>query len=235
MYRVSLMPDVPVIVGASLAIVVPSAFAGQLITPRCPCSPSEVNAFDRPAIGNASPIADSLSDVTVGAAVVLPLVLNAVDLGFSEPLLEDSVVFAETLAVNGALTTAAKYIVQRPLPRTYAGDAKLIGSPRGYRSFYSGHTSLAFAALSATSMTLRLRYGEKYWPWVITLLVGSSVAIERVVAGRHFPTDVLVGAVMGTATGIVVPWLHARTGPRVNGLVLVPMANGLQVGWTKQF
>ena len=40
--------------------------------------------------------------------------------------------------------------------------------------------------------------------------VGTSVGIERVAAGRHFPTDVLVGVVAGTAVGVLVPYYHRR-------------------------
>src|SRR6266513_357505 len=209
-YHRSPKVDIPVALGASLALVLSYAYADRLITPRCPCDPREVNAFDRPAVGNKSPIAKTLSDATVGAVVIVPLALDALDIGPSRAWLNDAVVFAQTLVVNGTLVTAAKFIVQRPLPRTYAGDPNLIDRPEGYRSFYSGHTSLVFAGLSATAMTIRLRYGEKTWPWIVTGVVGTSVAIERVADGRHFPSDVLVGALMGTATGIGVPWLHAR-------------------------
>jgi len=46
--------DGAVIGGASIAIALPYAFTVKLITPRCPCDPAEVNAFDRGAIGNHS-------------------------------------------------------------------------------------------------------------------------------------------------------------------------------------
>ncbi|HLZ46200.1 MAG TPA: phosphatase PAP2 family protein [Gemmatimonadales bacterium] len=213
-YRLSLAADAPVTLISTLGIVVPYALAGRLITPRCPCNPQEVNGFDRGAIGNENPGARRLSDATAGAVMVLPLVLDAVDIGVNDVWAADAEVFTETLVVNGALVTAAKYIVQRPLPRTYAGDPNLINQPGGYRSFYSGHTSLVFAGLVATAMTMRLRYGEKVWPWVVTSVVGTSVAIERVADGRHFPSDVIVGALMGSATGIAVPWLHARAQSR---------------------
>jgi membrane-associated phospholipid phosphatase len=38
------------------------------------------------------------------------------------------------------------------------------------------------------------------------------VAVERVASGDHFPTDVAVAAVAGTAIGVTVPWLHLRRG-----------------------
>lgn len=212
-YHVSPAVDILVTLGAAVGGALPYLYADRLIDPRCPCDPAEVNAFDRGAIDNENHMAARLSNLTVGTAVVVPIVLDAVDLGgFNRTWSEDALVFAQTLAINNALVSAAKFVVQRPLPRTYAGDPSLIDSPKGYTSFYSGHTSTVFAVLSATAMTMRLRHGAKTWPWVVTGLVGTSVAIERVADGRHFPSDVIVGAVMGTAVGIVVPALHSRGG-----------------------
>jgi membrane-associated phospholipid phosphatase len=234
-YHISPPVDITVTVATALGTALAFLNSDKLITPRCPCDPNEVNGFDRGAIGNKNPTAARLSDLTVMTVAVAPLVLDAIDLGGPNNVWwEDAVVFAQTLAVQGALMTTAKFIVQRPLPRTYAGDPSLIDSPDGYRSFYSGHTSLVFAGLSATAMTIRLRYGEKTWPWIVTGVVGTSVAIERVADGRHFPTDVIAGAVMGTAVGIVVPWLHSRGGAGV------PQASrgaggSLLVGWNLQF
>lgn len=235
-YHVSPKVDIPVTLGAALASTLPYYYADRLITPRCPCDPAEVNAFDRGAIGNKSPLAMTLSDATVVVAVAGPLVFDAIDLGgLTETWGEDALVFAQTLAVNGALVTAAKFLVQRPLPRTYAGDPSLTNRPEGYRSFYSGHTSLVFAALSATAMTMRYRYGEKTWPWVMTAVVGTSVAVERVADGRHFPSDVIVAAVVGTAVGIVIPALHKRDDPAGSGSPHRRRGGGLLVGWRVRF
>lgn len=233
-YRASLAVDLPVTFAADLAILIPYSLSAKLIRSRCPCDTNEVDHFDRRAIGNTSRAANLISDVTVGVATSVPVLLDALSLGLGRPLFEDALVFAETLSLNGALVTAAKYLVQRPLPRTYAEDSKLIDKPRGYRSFYSGHTSIVFAALSATSMTLRLRYGERWWPWVATLLVGGSVAVERVADGRHFPTDVMFGAAMGTLVGIAVPWLHARPRSFAHGLFAMPVRGGAGLGWMKR-
>src|SRR5205814_9635415 len=122
-------------------------------------------------------------------------------------------VFAETVAINGALVSITKVAVRRPLPRVYEGDPQLIDRTRGYRSFYSGHASYAFSALSATSVTVALRYHRPLVPWLVTVLAGASVAVERVLGGYHFPTDVIVGSAVGTAVRVAVPLLHRRSSP----------------------
>ncbi len=217
--------DAYVLGASALVIAVPSLLAGEIIHERCPCDPASVNAFDRRAIGNHDDVADVASSVTVGLAMLGPPAVDWLVLGRGEALYADLTVFAEVLLVNGALAQIAKYSVQRPLPRTYAGDAKLIDSPGGYRSFYSGHTSTTFAALTATAFTMRLRHGERVWPWLAAAAVGTSVGIERVAAGRHFPSDVIVGAVVGTAVGLGVAGLHVAS----REIAILPARRGLAV------
>ena len=210
-YDLSLPIDTAVIALSAVGILVPYALSSHLIHPSCPCSPSSVNGFDRGVIGNSSDAAGWISDATVALAIVVPPVADWLALRRSRPFLDDLVVFVESLSVNGALVTAAKYAVQRPIPRVYS-DPSLAGDPGNYRSFYSGHTSLTFAALSTTSVTLDARYGLTWQPWLATVLIGASVGVERVLGGYHFYTDVLVGAAAGVAvgTGVAVLHLHAR-------------------------
>ncbi len=225
-YRLHPRADAAVMSAAALAISVPSLLAREIIRERCPCDPATVNRFDRGAIGNHDRFSDVASDVTVLLAMGAPPLLDLADVGAGDAWAADVAVFAETLLVNGALVEAAKYLVQRPLPRTYAGDPALVGSPGGYRSFWSGHTSTAFAALGASAYTLRLRHGERGWPWIAAAAIGASVAVERVAAGRHFPSDVIVGAAVGSAVGIGVPWLHAA--PRAP-VAIVPGRRSLAI------
>jgi len=235
-YHVKPGVDIPLTLGTALGSLVAYLYAGELITPRCPCDPHEVNAFDRGAIGNTNAAARKLSDLTAAAAVGVPLVLDAIHLGQGEAFVDDAIVFTQALAINSVLVGVTKILVHRPLPRTYAGDSILIGKPEGYRSFYSGHTSLVFAALSASATTVQLRYGKKTWPWIVTLVVGTSVGIERVADGRHFPTDVLVGAAVGSAIGIAVPRLHARADRRLTAPVLQETpGGGVSLGMSYRF
>jgi hypothetical protein len=212
-YKVDPLVDGAVIASTAGATLFTYVFGGGLITRRCPCDPNEVNALDRHVIGNHSDAMDVLSDVEVGAAIAGPVIVDWTQVGASRALLEDLTVAGEVLAVNGVLVTIAKYSVQRPLPRVYAGQApQLANGPGGYRSFYSGHTSVAVASMSAAAMTWNLRHGGSPWPWVLTAAVGGTVAAERVLAGRHFYSDVAVGALAGFAVGTLVPFLHERGG-----------------------
>jgi membrane-associated phospholipid phosphatase len=44
------------------------------------------------------------------------------------------------------------------------------------------------------------------------LLLAATVGTLRVLSGKHFPTDVLTGAVVGSALGWLIPELHRNKG-----------------------
>jgi undecaprenyl-diphosphatase len=179
---------------------------------RCPCDPNEVNSFDRDTIQNHSDVADMIGTSLVVGSALIPVGLDLAVLGVNKTALEDSVVLAEALSISGALVSIAKSAWPRPYPRTYAGSK--VTDQTNYQSFYSGHTAMAFTALSTTAMTIGRRYNLYVVPWIITGLVGSTVAISMVASGWHFPSDVLVGAAIGTGTGIGVPAMHFRQSVR---------------------
>jgi membrane-associated phospholipid phosphatase len=235
-YSIDPVIDSAVIGGASLGVLLPYAFSSGLIDPHCPCSPDEVSSFDRSVIGNHNVYADTLSDVQVPIALLAPVIVDLIDVGASEAWFEDMIVFAEVLAINGAITTLTKYLWQRPLPVVYSGQVShLVDEPGGYRSFISGHTSMVVSALTAASMTYSARHGASAWPWLITGVFGTSVALERVAAGRHFYTDVIAGAGVGLAVGALVPWLHKRRSESGVGLTLLPREDGIELGLAGRF
>jgi membrane-associated phospholipid phosphatase len=230
-YRVSPWIDGAIILGTNAVTVGFYAFGGGLIDQSCPCHPGSVNAFDRPTIGNNSDFAYGLATATVWLAALVPVALDAWDLQRFQPLVEDATVLATALSISGALVTVAKFTFQRPYPRTYAGDPKLVHESGGYQSFYSGHTTIAFTSLSVASMTIGRRYNQWVLPWIVTAAVGSSVAAELVLSGWHFPTDTIVGALVGTGVGIAVPAAHFRDLPVHPTLSVNPRGDGLSLSF----
>lgn len=211
-YQVRLAVDIPVIVAGGAVGLARIVFENKLARKSCPCDSAGINRLDRWSVGYHSQLASVAADATVyGVLVALPLV-DLIDLGFGRVLGEDVVVYVEALAVSTALQNATNFITARPRPRSYAGDPAFVNSGEGYVSFYAGHVSTIAAGLSVAALTMRKRYGEQVWPWIVSALITGSVAVERVGSGHHFSTDVAVGAVAGTAVGLAVPWLHYRRG-----------------------
>jgi hypothetical protein len=212
-YDPHLAVDLPIIGVAaavgSLRVYLRDRFARR----SCPCDPAGLNALDRGTVGNHNHVALKIADATVYAAIAVPLLGDLLDVGVSREFTEDLLVVTETLVVNSAVVNIFDFAFARPRPATYANDPMFVNSGEGYLSFYAGHVATTFAALSAASFTLGRRHHQYLWPWLVTVLVGGSVAVERVASGSHFPTDVAMGAVMGTAMGITIPWLHTRALP----------------------
>jgi membrane-associated phospholipid phosphatase len=222
-----------VLLGATtVSWVVLSAAGPSFVTPHCPCNPSQVPGFDTVALHWNSQTAAVVSNVTEVLALLAPVAADLVDVGFGQALFEDMVVYGEVLSIGGTATEAAKYGVQRPRPYVYGSTSTaVLHSPASYTSFFSGHAAVTFGALTTLAMTESLRHGPKFWPWLLMGLLGTSVAVERVLAGQHFPTDVIVGAAVGVTTGVLVPWLHRRATPvqpRVD-VVFRPGGAGLQL------
>jgi undecaprenyl-diphosphatase len=94
-----------------------------------------------------------------------------------------------------ALNYLVKLIVRRPRP-VLEGLPPLGGAPSSL-SFPSAHATSAFAV--ATAMT-------RVEPWgALAFVLAVALAMGRPYLGMHYPSDVLVGAVLGVALGLIVP------------------------------
>ncbi|WLD59494.1 phosphatase PAP2 family protein [Salinispirillum sp. LH 10-3-1] len=97
------------------------------------------------------------------------------------------------IAVERVLYLIIKKGFKRNRPQEALVDFRSFIRPSDQFSFPSGHTSCAF--LFATFMaTLFPQFTVVWFIWA------SSIAFSRVFLGVHFPTDTMVGAVMGSAT-----------------------------------
>ena len=183
------------------------------------CDRNEVAAIDRWVTEMDSHSAALVSDVLLYSLVASPLVFTGIDTPASGTTAarmgEDSAVTFQALGATYLATVLLKMVVARPRPLTYSpsfdksvrfkGDARL--------SFPSGHASLSFAAASVLSVMLAERFGDS--PGAVAGITGSylaatGAAAARVLGGKHFLTDVLAGAVLGTALGLTIPLLHTK-------------------------
>jgi len=210
-YSLELKIDLPVIaLGAAFSLMAlievppPECFPG--------CSSARINALDRTALGNYSEGAHTVADIAVASLLTLPVLLNAID-SRGAGWLEETVVFGETLLLAQALTQLTKFAVRRNAPFVYDPNAPedAVQSRDASRSFISGHTTMAFAATTAYSVTFWQRHPDSPMRWVVASLgaaLSLGVGILKIAAGYHFATDVLAGALVGAGIGALVPALH---------------------------
>jgi membrane-associated phospholipid phosphatase len=105
------------------------------------------------------------------------------------------------LAAGGIAVQALKHLIGRARPSKGLGDFYFIGphfSPSGFDAFPSGHTTALFSLIAFLC---------RYYPrWTVPLyIVGFLLALlGRVITRQHFFTDVIGGAILGSAVGIIV-------------------------------
>lgn len=176
--------------------------------------------FDRWAAGNYSNAASLASDALVVPICALPAALTGLEAlrghaGWND-FTTDVVILGEAYTLSSALDLFVRSLRVHPRPFVYGTEAPLSDRTSGEASgsFYSGHASAAFLAATYLCYTYPLRHPEfkgEAWLWAGSLTAATTVAALRVAAGKHFPSDVVVGAGVGALFGWLVPRLHMRT------------------------
>ena len=134
----------------------------------------------------------------------------------------DVLVVAEAVSLCTTTTVIAKNAVSRLGP----GNPATPGQPtRVYQAFWSGHTAFAFSVAVSQAMQDTMRGDPAApWIWAVGLTLASGVGYLRIAGDEHWATDVIVGAVVGSAFGVGVPLLEKRL---VHGVTLSPAPGGI--------
>ena len=111
-----------------------------------------------------------------------------------ETLQKKSLEIGVAVAATVVETYALKYMVKRPRPYITYPDLNSVDT-EGTPSFPSGHSSGAFAL--ATSLSLNY---PKWYVIVPSFAWAGLTGYSRMYLGVHYPTDVLIGAVIGSGT-----------------------------------
>ncbi len=219
-FRVDLAVDLPII-GLTAAVFLGTEYTkDRLSWAGChACDTSHIGPLDHRVLDNHNPAAKVTSDVFVYTAMGAPFAADLADVLIhkrgARSWGKDAIVLLEVMSVNFALTNTIKYAILRPRPFSYGldgsdrdpteGDARL--------SFYSGHASTAFAMATAYGYLFQSRHPGSRWVapvWMLSYGVASTTGVMRVTSGKHFWSDVIVGAVAGSAIGLAIPALHKR-------------------------
>lgn len=174
--------------------------------------PADINAFDRSATRYYGEGAREASDILLTLSYALPLTT----LFFQDTKSEVGtigVMLTETLLLNEAFTGITKTLAERPRPYTYNPEVPEVNKTEkdSNLSFFSGHTSYT-AALSFFSAKVITDYTDnrtiEIIAWTAAALLPAATGYMRYRAGRHFPTDIIAGYIVGASLGYLVPQLH---------------------------
>ena len=177
-----------------------------------PLDASRVPGIDRIALTQWAPGAHKASNVLFGLTAAGSLALGFVNQHGQQPLLPAAITLESVLLTSG-LTNVVKEWVGRPRPYAYNPDVPehLRMEDKAYVSFWSGHTAnTAALTFSTAAMVQRsdASPGLKTATWIGAATLPAAMGFLRVKAGRHFPTDVLTGYLIGAVVGVAVPYFH---------------------------
>lgn len=213
--------DLPVIAAAGVAVGAFTIFEENLSPSQCRwCQP---NGFDSSARNrlrwSRTNLANNLSHVTgfiltpawtLGTHAWLDWQNND-----GKSFYEDAVVISEATLLAGLVGQAIQFSVGRERPDTHYLGAHANQNARN-TSFYSGHSTIAFALATSSGTVASLRQREEApLIWVGSLALAGFTSYLRIAADRHYLTDVLVGAAAGSMIGFVVPYFFHS--PEKNG------------------
>jgi membrane-associated phospholipid phosphatase len=152
----------------------------------------------------------------------------------------------EALLISQGVVGIVKGLAGRARPEADITDPRSFAFARGfkhndaYRSFPSGHAAQGFAAAAAVTAET-----SKWWPkstWYIAPIMyggATMIAASRMYNNKHWASDVVAGAAIGTFAGTkVVRYSHSHPGNRIDKWLLNPHVqktpDGVAVGLSIQ-
>lgn len=216
------------------------------LVPRGGFDPGDIGwSVDRSILGNHDPGASRASDHTRDASLLLPLVVSVVTARGGHVWRDVAVgggVYAEALLISRSLTHLGKVVLGRPRPGAFIlqpGDAETleqgaVGSGI-FHSMPSSHASTAWtgASVAVTShLLLRPRaHGlERFGLGFVGGALAGATSALRVSSGAHFPSDVIAGAGLGVASGVLVPLVHLEDRPLPSHRAVLESVSGVALG-----
>ena len=171
----------------------------------------DIPSFDRWAVRHSDK-ADEVSNIAFYASMPYPVVLFA-DRAIRKDAGKVAALYWEAMAITGLLYTGGDYFIDRYRPETYDEtkpfSERMSGNEKN--AFFAGHV-----ALVSTSTFFTASVYDEYHPasplkWafygVAVAATGATIYLRHM-AGKHFPSDLLVGTIVGVGSGMLVPRLH---------------------------
>lgn len=185
---------------------------------------TDINRFDRNATYHWNRSMDKTSNILYKSLPYLPAIVVIPELAKKQwnNSLTVGVMYLEVFWLTTGVTNITKSLSGRIRPYLYNTSFtpeerfqfQNTEAPTASTSFISGHSSRTFAFAVFTSKTFTDIYGKGTLStivWATSLSAASLTAYSRVAAGEHFPTDVLAGAIVGSAIGYLIPVFHKNT------------------------
>jgi membrane-associated phospholipid phosphatase len=123
--------------------------------------------------------------------------------------------YSEVLLLNVGITGIVKGLSKRTRPYAYDSASPLEQTTKidSRLSFFSGHASTTASNYFFTASVLNeyiTNNTTKTLIWSAAVIIPAITGFSRVNTHWHFPTDVIVGYIVGAAIGYLVPLIHKQ-------------------------
>jgi len=187
-------------------------------------------AMDNFALNKYNPSLDRASDLVMVIPLAAPMMLSIPSFKNKDwqQVATLNIMYAEVLGLTFGMAELSKIALHRIRPFMYNNELSvderylLNESGDGEKSFYSMHTAIAFSSAVFLSKVYTDTYGKSTQSSLIcmsSLSLASAIGISRIYSGQHFPTDVLMGALVGGLTGYLVPVFHKVKQPNTTWII----------------
>jgi membrane-associated phospholipid phosphatase len=208
----------PVLLGGASYLIVEFALKQQISRDGCWwCEPPRLDARARSLRWRNVDRAHAVSNVT--GFVLSPLFAMGgltMSTAFTDKdarrVYDDIIPVVQAGVAAGLINEVLKIAVARKRPYARFNGKSVMQRPgESYTSFFSGHAALVFAMATSSGTVASLRGYESapiLWGGGLAIAVGTSYL--RIASDTHYLTDVLFGAGLGAALGIVIPRVFHR-------------------------
>jgi len=238
-YKLKPAVDIPITVGCA-------AWCGYTLTQIYTKGPStqeqilnlnisSIDPLDRWAVRPYNAQIDKLSYYPFYASFPLPLVFFLTGKDTRSDFLKLGFLYMETMSITGLLGSSGTFFVNQYRPYAYSPgtsmDQRMIQNAKN--SFFCGHVEVMATSTFFISEVYANYHPESKIKWLFFVLSGAATAglgYMRLDAGMHFPSDILLGAVIGASSGILVPYFHNHKIIKNSSLSLNPFSSGTAQG-----
>lgn len=238
-YRLSFEDDLSISLAALGITGLGTFLYYRMDTPETIKDKDKLLPWDRPQAGRYSKNADLASDF--GAVLALaPFAVGGIALynGSSNgsEFTTFTVMFAQSILIGNGINLAVRSLEVWPRPYMYAEWGEGVeqaenADAEAYGSLFSGHATTAFTVATFTDQWFRTVYPNSPYKGLVRAGAYSLATLEsvlRIAAGKHYVTDVLVGALVGTGVSLGILEMHKDrneklsvwVGPGVAGITL---------------
>ena len=238
-YELNLENDIPVTLAAGGMFGIGMFLYSRMDTPETLKDKDDLLPWDKPLAGRYSENADLASDIGSVFAIA-PLVVGGIawhdGSSSGTEFATFTLMFFQAIGIGNGINVAMCSLEIWPRPYMYAesGEGRKkaeSAKSEAYGSFFSGHTTAAFTVATFTDQWFRSAYPNSPYQGIVRATAYSLAGLEsvlRVAAGKHYVSDVVIGALVGTGVSLGILEMHQKrnekfsiwVGPNVAGVTL---------------